>query len=323
MKRAYRVRGLSITPRTYVSKFFCVKYPEFRYLGIYMARKFYRRKRMYRKVPSKRKAIRKAVRTVQAARIKAVIKETLGRQIETKVLQTAGTLNVRPYETAALMSALNFNSTCYCLTPQGSTLGAWTGGGYSILANGVGQDQRIGDEVKIKAMYFNYLLIPQAYNATTNSVPAPQIVLMFFVRPKVRNAFGLASTDILAGPSANFFENQTNTDSGFSGTTLDLLRKVDRDNFEVLAVRRHKIGYAGVLNTSNVVTTLDNNDFKAYHQGRVKIKGFNWKVDRQDVYQGRNIYCFCVAFRADGTGILSTQIPVICNFNHSVYYSDM
>lgn len=285
-----------------------------------MARKP-RGKRMRRSMPSKRKVVKKALRTAANARIKAVVKSVLGSQTETKVLQTAGSLNVRPYE--SLMTIANFNSTCFCLTPQGNTLGSWTGGGYGILANGIGQDQRIGDEVKIKAIYFNYLLIPQAYNASTNPVPSPQIVMMYFVKPKVRNANGLSKDEVLSGATASFFENQSNSDSGFSGTTLDLLRKIDRDNYQVIAVRRHKIGFAGVLNTTNVVTTFGNNDFKAYAQGRVKVGTHNWKVDRQDYPQGRNIYCFVTSFRADGTAIPSTQIPVVCNFNCSVFYTDI
>lgn len=284
-----------------------------------MARKLRRGNR--RQMPSKRKVVKKALRTAANARIKAVVKRVLGGQTETKVLQTAGSLNVRPYE--SLMTQTNFNSTCFCLTPQGATLGAWTGGGYPILGNGIGQDQRIGDEVKIKAMYFNYLLIPQAYNATTNPVPAPQIVMMYFVKPKTKSANGLAYNEILANANANFFENQANTDSGFTGSSIDLLRKIDRDNYQVIAVRRHKIGFSGVLNSTNVVTTFGNNDFKAYAQGRVKIGTHNWKVDRLDYPQGRNIYCFVTSFRADGTAIPSSQIPVVCNFNHAIYYTDI
>lgn len=286
-----------------------------------MARKMYRRKRMSGKVPSKRKAIRKAVRTVQNARIKAVIKETLGRQVETKVLQTAGTLYARPYEAA--MSQVNFNSTCMCLTPQGATLGGWTGGAYAILGNGIGQDQRIGDEVKMKGTYFNYQIVPQVYNATTNPVPSAQIVTLFVIKPKIKMAAGLAFNSILSGSEANFFENQTNADSGFSGGLIDLLRKVDRDNYQVIKVRQHKIGFAGTMNTTNVVSTLQNNDFKAYARGRIKIPSYNWKVDRQEQFEGRNVYVFCVSHRADGTSVSSTQIPVIVNFNLANYYSDM
>lgn len=285
-----------------------------------MARK-YRGKRVSRKVPSKRKVVKKALRTAANARIKAVVKSVLGKQVETKVLQTAGTLYARPYDT--LMSTANFNTTCYCLSPQGATIGTWVGGGYPILANGIGQDQRIGDEVRIKAHYFNYLLLPQGYNATTNPVPAPQIVMLYFVVPKIRNVNGLDKDTILGTSAANFFENQTNADSGFTGTTIDLLRKIDKDNYRVVAVRRHKLGFSGFLNTSNAVSTYGNNDFKAYVQGRVKISGSIWKVDRNEYYEGRNMFVFMTSFRADGTAISSAQIPVVCNFNHAVYYTDI
>jgi len=138
-----------------------------------------------------------------------------------------------------------------------------------------------------------------------------------------KNALGLSYLDIISSSSANFFENQTNTDSGFSGTLIDMLRKIDRDNYQVIAVRQHKLGYSGFLNTSNVVSTFQNNDFKAFAKGRVKIPSYVWKVDRQEFFEGRNMFVFATAVRADGTGIASTQIPVVINFNLANYYTDI
>lgn len=282
-----------------------------------------RMRRAKRKFPTKRRAIRKAVRGVQNARIKAVVKRVLGRQVETKILQTAGTIYVRPPESAETQA--NFNSTCMCLTPQGGTIGSWTGGGYPILGNGIGQDQRIGDECKIKATYFNYQLIPQSYNATTNPLPCPQIICLFFVRPKIRNTNGLSVAEVMSGASATFFENQANADSGLSGSPIDLLRKIDRDNWTVVAIKQHKVGFSGNLNTTNVVSSFGNNDFKQYIRGRVKMPSYVWKADRQEFYEGRNTYVFAVAYRADGSGGTgySVQLPVICNFNLAHYFTDM
>lgn len=287
-----------------------------------MAKRYYRRRMSSKRpLPSKRKVVKKALRTAANARIKAVVKRVLGTQAETKVLQTSGSINARPFDN--IMSSANFNSCVMCLTPQGGTLGGWSGGGYAILGNGIGQDQRIGDECRMKATYFNYLCIPQSYNATTNPVPAPQIVTLYFIKPKIRNASGLASSNILAGATADFFECQTNTDSGFSGTLIDMLRKVDRDNYQVIAIRQHKLGYAGNLNTSNQLSTFPNNDFKAFAKGRVKIPSYVWKCNRLEEYESRNIYVFATSVRADNTAIPSTQIPVVINFNLANYFTDM
>lgn len=273
-----------------------------------------------RKKVVRRKAYKKPA--MGNKRITRVVKQVLGRQVETKCIQQAGTIFARPPESA--MTTGNWNSTVMCLTPQGGTLGTWSGGGYLQLGNGIGEDQRIANECKVKATYFNYQLIPQVYNVTTNPLPAPQIVTLWFIRPKTRHVNGLGQAYILAGADANFFENISNADSGLTGSPIDLLRKLDKDNYQVIAIKQHKIGFSSNLNTSNVSSTFGNNDFKQYVRGRVKMPGYTWKVDRNEFFQGQNTFVFATCHRADGSGGTgySVQIPVICNFNLSVYYTD-
>ena len=108
-------------------------------------RKGYRRRRGGRKAPTVRRAVRKAVKTVQKARMRAVIKEVLGRQVETKIVQYGGSLQA--YSLTSGLSQTQFNGACLMVSPQGAIISAITQG-YPVIGNGIGQDQRIGDEIK-------------------------------------------------------------------------------------------------------------------------------------------------------------------------------
>lgn len=251
---------------------------------------------------------------------KAMVRRAVAAISETKCLQTSGSLVVRSMQAGSTDAQVG--AAVMCLTPQGATISGFNGG-YAILGNGIGQDQRIGDRVQIKGYYMDYLIYPKPYDATTNTVPAPQVVQVMVVRPKSGFVTGMFASPIVSGAGAKLFENQANTDSGLTGSLVDLLRRVDLDNFEVLARREYKIGYQGNLNTSNQLSTLPNNDFQAYAKDKVKVKGETWRVNRLEQYEGRNIFFFVTCLRADGTAIPTSQIPIALDFNLSVYYTDL
>ena len=146
---------------------------------------------------------------------------------------------------------------------------------------------------------------------------------VWIVKPKVRAISGLDITKIQSGNSANFYENQANADSGMGGTLLDLLRKPDRDNFQIISSRQYKVGWQGNLSTTNVAGTFQNNDFKSFYKGVIKLKGSNWKVSRQDEPQTQPVFCFITCIPADGSTQSTTIIPVAFNFNLTTYYTDM
>jgi len=288
-----------------------------------MAIRRYRRRRGAKKRPTVRKAVRKAVKSVQKARMRAVIKEVLGRQVETKIVQYGGSLQA--YSISSGLSQTQFNSACLMVSPQGASIPAITQG-YPIIGNGVGQDQRIGDEIKIKGIYLNYLATALGYDATTNPNPKSFLITIWVIQPKTQAATGLLVTNIQGGAlnnNSNFFENQANADSGLTGTTIDLLRKVDKDNYKVLAVRTHKLGFAGNLNTSNAVATFQNNDFNQFVRGRIKLKGWNHKFSRQEFQQRQPIFMFASCMSADGSAYPVNGLPASFVFNETIYYSDM
>lgn len=248
------------------------------------------------------------------------IKRVMARQTETKVSQFSGSLDVRSL--SASVSQTQFDASCLMITPQGAIISG-INQPYPVIANGVGQDQRIGDEIKIKGQYIDYLIQAEDYNAGSNPTPRPQVVTLWVIRPKMRNALGQNVYEVTAGnPASIFFETQFTGDSGFTGTMVDMLRKVDDDNFTVYAKRIYKVGWQGNLNTTNVVTSHQQNDYKQFYKGRIKIKGYTWKCDRTDLYQGRPMYMFLTTHAADNTSQAPTVLPVNFQYNLTTYYTD-
>lgn len=284
---------------------------------VYNPRKRVRRVRKYvrkAKLPYKKRTM------AGNKKITRVVKKVLSRQVETKVVQYNASLNAGCIN--ASISQAQFNGRHFMLTPQGGTLGGISCG-YPIIGAGVGQDQRIGDEIKIKGLYVNYLIQARGYNATTNPTPQATVVTIWVVRPKRAQVDGLLVPYLQSGNgAANFFENQFNSDSGFIGSTVDMLKKVDRDNYQVLYCKTIKIGYGGTLNSSNAQVAFHNNDFKQFYRGRIKLKGMNVKFDRNDVMQGQPIYMFAQCSAADGTTYGAGILPVDFVFNEAIYYTD-
>lgn len=253
-------------------------------------------------------------------KIAKVVKGVLSKQVETKCIQLSNSLNVKNIQLGTTQADLN--SQVQCLTPFGAS--GLSSQNAPIIGNGTGQDQRIGDEIRIKGIYVDYLLTALGYNATTNTAPKSYVCEVWIIQAKVGSNVNLDVSRIQAGSAlADFFENQTNNDSGFSGITVDMLRRVDRDNWKVIAKRTHKIGYTGTLNASNVVATLGNNDFHQFAKGRIKIPAFTMKWDRIEYPQNQPMYFFVQIMNADGTSLATTQVPVTCVMNETIYYTDM
>lgn len=282
---------------------------------------------MYRKrrsgtrksIPTKKVAVRKAVRKQSNQKIAKVVKNVISKQVETKILQMGGDLTPRCIQSGTTQT--QFDATCAMVTPQGGTLSITQP--YPIIGNGVGQDQRIGDEIRIKGVYINYILTAKPYDAVFNPTPKACIATVYVVQPKVGSLFGLAVTDIQSGSGAIWFENQANADSGMTGSTIDTLRKIDSDNYRVLYKKTHKIGWAGSLTSGNAVSTFQNNDFKQLSYGRIKLKGWNQKFTRVERQQRQPYYIFCQVMSADGTVQGLSELQVKMSYNETIYFTDM
>lgn len=280
----------------------------------------YRRRRGARK-PGYRKAVRKAVKTVQNARIKAVVQRVIGRQAETKVSQEYGTLV--PITLQAGVTSMNQNS--YCITAGSSNFTTAS----NIIIKGISQGQRIGDEIRVKAHYFNYQMTMRPYNATTNPTPEPVVVKLWWVRPKTSQSLGVTEANYISNlTTSNFFEHDATSECGLAGDMGDLMKKIDRDNYRVFASRTHKLYYAGTLGAPSGVQPgffgYANNDFNFMATGRIKIKGFNVKFNNSNGNpQNQPIFCIIQVLNADGSIPPSTHQAVDFRFNNAIYFTDI
>lgn len=279
------------------------------------------RKRVAKKKPTYKKAVRKAVRTVQNARIKAVVQRVIGRQAETKVSQEYGTLV--PITLQAGVTSMAQNS--YCVTSGSSNYTTSS----NIIIKGISQGQRIGDEIKVKAHYFNYQITMRPYNATSNNNPTPKIVKIWWVRPKVGQTLGVLESSYISNlTSSNFFEHDATSECGLAGDMGDFMKKVDRDNYKILAVRTHKLFYAGLITdkpgTTNQTYNYNNNDFSFMAAGRVKIRGFNQKFNQSNNNpQNQPVFCIIQVLQADGFIPPSSQQSIDFRFNNAIYFTDI
>jgi len=280
------------------------------------------KKRNYRKkvMPSKKRVIRKALAKHSEKKISKVVSKVLAKRVEVKNIQASATYYPRTLQSVAT-SILDNN---VCLTPVSPFFSATSG---NIIAEGTGQDERIGNEINIKAMYLNYSLTPMPYNATTNSTPKPMVVTIYVIRPKVGQQQGPDLGLYLSGnTNSNWFENQFNLDSGFAGNLSDLTRKIDVENYDILAVRRHKLGYAATSGTGSDTTRYGfaNNDFKFMHQGRIKITSpKRISYDRQGYPKVQPIYALLQCVSADNQINPFPTTAVQWQWNTSIYYTDM
>jgi len=239
---------------------------------------------------------------------------------ETKCIQISGTTVARSLVTST--SQAQFDANCVMITPLGALIPSVTQA-YPICPYGTGNDQRVGDEILIKAIYINWIASALPYSVTTNPVPRAFLFTVFVIRPKRANTGGLTSNAIIASANSDFFEYEDNTGSGLTGNLLDTLKKVDKDNYKVVYKKTFKMGYTGNLTSGNVATTLGNNDFKQLARGHIKIPIGKFKFNRLNFYEGQPLYMFTQCTPVDITSNFSaTDIPCSFAFNDAVYYTD-
>lgn len=266
--------------------------------------------------------MRKAKSKYYETKVKSLIKTVFKNQTETKCIQIGGTLVCRPIKSTTTQVQLDAN--CLMLTPQGTNLSA-IAQAYPIIEYGVGPDQRVGDKVEIQGIYINYIATANGYNATTNPTPRSFLLNVYVVRCKVGNKNGLTVSEVQSGASASFFEYQSDAESGFTGSVLDTLRKPDKNVWEVLYKKTHKMGYQGTLSTTNTLASYPNNDFKQMAKGRIKInmRG-KYEFSRQGQYQGQPVYLFTQVMPVDISSTYDVNhIPCSFAINEAVYYRDI
>lgn len=146
----------------------------------------------------------------------------------------------------------NFGSNTIALTPYTGILG---------IGQGAAQNQRVGNKIKITKALIKMMIVPKPYDATSNSVPTPQVVNVFIWSPKG------VSRDITDARfiAANSFFNNGASVYGLTGNMRDYLYTINDDTVVLHARYTIKVGSQSYsLNTGAQDNAFNytNNDFK-------------------------------------------------------------
>lgn len=152
------------------------------------------------------------------------------------------------------------------VTIASSATGPATSVLFAGISQGAGENQRIGNKIKVvggKARYYINLKPP---NISTNTAPFPIHVRMLLVTNKISNntsGFGLSTF-------ANFFENGSSS-STFQANMLDMIMPVNNEVWTVHDERTFKLGVSGTGSGSVGVPSNSNFEGDAKFSQKVEF----------------------------------------------------
>lgn len=280
-----------------------------------------RKKRVMRPKVVKSKLYNKYKKSKQVALIKSVIYRNAEHKLAHK------DLNLSPGILATGLGSLNGNYIM--LTPQGGT--ASVANGISI-SRGTNSIQRVGNKIRTNSGILRYSIVPKPYNATTNALPCPVIVRMFFFKWKTSPTGVLSVNDLCSTTTSTFFENG-NAYAPFTGYLLDYTRKVSSDDYTYLGMKQHKVGpqYNNVATSgpSGTFYQNSNNDFKLAITGSINVKKYLPKevsFDDNDTVTTPYVWCVIQVVRADDNQInapSNVENPVEIRMTYDYTYTDI
>lgn len=226
---------------------------------------------------------------------------------------SVGGLYVQPYNTGTSATSWYLNNVFACTPYPGSS--------YTI-AQGAGQGDRIGNKIRTKKLVMKYIFNPAAYNAVTNSAPAPMDIRMFWLYDKDGSETLPSQLDF-----TKFFQVGDASASPQS-YIADMMLDVNRDLFQVYAERRYKLGYqqvsaAGVLANNEYYA---NNDYQYNVMDEIDLTPYTSRVftfnDNNNSPNTKGLYCVVLCAAASGAILSTTQLPVNLFYTLQYKYTD-
>jgi len=238
--------------------------------------------------------------------VKKYIKKTISANVENKMANAN-------YAGAFGNAVANPSLYSYPMTPYT---------GYMTIGQGVQQNQRIGNSIKVKRAILRYVLRPMPYDAGSNPFPAPVQVDLFLGRTRL-----CAGDQPVAGDMAVLFQNG-NTSFAPVGNLNDLISETNKDYWTIKKRWSHKIGYADYEGTGGSVNShfFANNDFKLNVIKKMDITKYYPKTikfnDGANQAQGDGLFFFYQCVNAQGGGNASTVLPAHISFWIDIQYED-
>lgn len=278
----------------------------------YVPRKYIRRGK---KAPKRaKKGFRKAKKYTG---IKKMVSKMIHAQIEDKTINAYTNRSIY-----GIIGASNFyNNNIYCLTPNNQVNSSYT------VVQGVSQQSRIGNKIRMKKCTFRGTLLPNPYNATTNNTIRPQNVALWVFSIKsgqqcttVQDAYNVLN---------NSFFQYGSTDAPLLGNLFDLMNPVNKDVVTLHTRRVFKIGYesyTGVTGGANSDQTLSSNDYKLNAQFVIDCTRYLPKVitfnDGDGQSTSRQVFVAVEAIPFNGASNGINQAPVAMFSGIDFVYED-
>jgi len=236
------------------------------------------------------------------------VKKVMARQEEVKFGSYTSIIGLSAYT-----NTTNRSNMIQVLTPYAVS-------GITI-AQGTGQNDRIGNKVRIKSARLSGVIYPRPYGGN-NSSPTPQEVRIWFFTPKVSTAFPTSL------PS--FFQGSNNNAFAPLGNLIDLTVLLNSDVYTYRGQRTYKIGLSTMIGQSGVPASVmgyTNNDFKYNARFNIDITSMLPKVikwnDTDNTPYSTPVFFFIETVDADGSSQAVDQTPLEMSWTNTIRYTDI
>lgn len=263
-------------------------------------------KRRYRRPLKKRRLYQKKKKMAVSSVVKSYVNRTIHKNIENKCVQING-----GYSFGNITESPDMNA--YPMCPLNTF---WT------ISLGTGQGARIGNSIRTRKVYLNYVLRPLGYDALTNPNPQPCEVQMMLGYLKLT-----PGTLPVAADFNQLFQAGSSV-SAPVGSLRDIVSVINTDYWVIKKKWTHKIGFAEYSGTGSeaVVQYRANNDFKLNVVKRLDITKFIPKHisfnDANPTAMTKNLFLMHQAVASSGGTFGSTTLQANIEFWIDFHYED-
>lgn len=239
--------------------------------------------------------------------VKTYVKRTLHTNIENKCVQ----VNPGPVGFGNVLESPDFGA--FPMAPLSL---------YWSIAQGVGQGNRVGNTIRIRKTYLNYVLRPLGYDVTTNPSPQPVEVRLMLGYVKNTPCFAPISGDI------NQLFQSGNSAIAPVGNLKDIISVYNKDYWVIKKSWTHKLGFAnyGGTGTNPSFQSHSNNDFKLNHVARIDITKMMPKTcvfnDTSATTNTKNLFFMQYAVHSSGSTSGATVLTATIDYWVDFHYED-
>lgn len=258
-------------------------------------------KRSRRPRMNKTRKVRRTYKPKVSKAIKTYVKKTISQNMENKVYIAYG-------KDQTLLTASSTPPQFISLVPS--------------INQGTGQNQRIGNEVKVKRGYVRGYVNLRPYTAITNPLAVPTLIKMFLCCRKKTN-------QLIAGAPTNtdwnnFFEVGAGSSSNFVGNILDITQSINKDYWTILGTKTFQLGASAAgqsVATGAIVSGAQQVSRPFYFNIGKKMGKLKYNDNVSATCSNKEMFLAFQAVFADGSDSTSTS-QAEYHFTSRIEYED-